>query len=303
MKGKGLDKLTLEQIAAWVEQAKLKGKAGRLVDRIPELMIADADWLGICIYRREAIKLWGDIDHSFALMSAVKPFVLLYLLEQFGAEKVFQWVGVQSSDASFNSLDQLILDRGYPRNPMINSGAIALAARLPGHNGQSRCHNFCNWLNQKAGCRLKLDAAVLSSVRAAGRGVNQAIGDTLAQYGYLTDAELALDAYEHICCLAGKVTDLAQLGSLLAFPQAIAPQHCRIVNAIMLTCGLYEASSLYAVRIGLPMKSGISGALLAIVPGQGTIACYSPALDTIGNPIAGLAFIEALARSLEISVF
>jgi glutaminase len=186
---------------------------------------------------------------------------------------------------------------------MINSGAIALAARLPGRDGQSRCQNFCNWLNQKAGCGLKLDTAVLLSVQTAGRGVNQAIGDTLVQYGYLADAESALDTYEQICCLSGKVTDLAQLGYLLAIPQAIAPHHCRIVNAIMLTCGLYEASSLYAVRIGLPMKSGISGALVAVVPGQGAIACYSPALDAIGNPIAGLAFIESLSQNLELSVF
>jgi glutaminase len=303
VKGKRLDGLTLEQISGWVEQAKLKGKEGRLVDRIPELMAADASWLGVCIHHGESLELWGDTNHSFSLMSAVKPFVLLYLLEQFGQEKVFQWVGVCASDAPFNSLDQLILDRGYPRNPMINSGAIALAARLPGQDGQSRRQNFCHWLNQKAGCRLKLDTAVLLSVRAAGRGVNQAIGDTLVQYGYLAAAEPALDAYEQICCLSGKVTDLAQLGYLLAFPQAIAPQHCRIVNAIMLTCGLYEASSVYAVRIGLPMKSGISGALLAIVPGQGAIACYSPALDAIGNPIAGLSFVEALAQGLELSVF
>jgi glutaminase len=71
----------------------------------------------------------------------------------------------------------------------------------------------------------------------------------------------------------------------------------------MLTCGLYEASPQYTVKIGLPMKSGISGALLAIVPSQGAIACYSPALDSIGNSVAGLALIEALSDNLHLSIF
>lgn len=300
----GLAALTTEQLELWTEQARHKARYGQVMTRISRLTAVRADWFATCIDFQGQMELAGDTHCVFPLMSVIKPFVLLYLLELFGMENLFRWVGMQPSDAPFNSLDQLIADSGRPRNPMINSGAIALASRLPGANSYDRGQRLCTWLNAKADCHLKIDEATLASVRAEGRGVNQTIADTLMQQGYLAASEISLDTYEQICCLAGQVTDLARLGNLLAHESAaIAPQHRRTVNALMLTCGLYEASSTYAVRIGLPMKSGISGALLAVVPGQGAIACYSPALDAIGNPIAGLAFVEILAQRLELSVF
>lgn len=277
---------------------------GRVVDRIPQLAVAHSDWFAVWVNCGKEQKSWGDTECVFPLMSVIKPFVLLYLLEQFGRKTVFDWAGAQPSDAPFNSLEQLIVDRGQPRNPMINSGAIALAARLPGADSGDRCARLADWLYQKTGCHLKLDTAMLDSVRAAGRGANQAIADYLMQTGHLSHSETALDTYEQICCLSGQVRDLTQLGQLLAYEQGlIVPQNRRAVNALMLTCGLYEASSAYAVKVGLPMKSGVSGALLTIVPNQGAIASYSPALDPVGNPVAGLALIEVLAHGLELSVF
>ncbi len=103
---------------------------------------------------------------------------------------------------------------------------------------------------------------------------------------------------------SGTVQDLSLLGKLLACQhQKIPSQHRQIVNGVMLTCGLYEASPLLAIKIGLPMKSGIGGGLLAILPGEGAIACYNPVLDRIGNPIAAIAFVELLAQKLELSIF
>ncbi|MBI4780384.1 MAG: glutaminase [Oscillatoriophycideae cyanobacterium NC_groundwater_1537_Pr4_S-0.65um_50_18] len=300
----GLAALTTEQLALWTEQARHKAQYGQVMTRISRLKAVQADWFATCVDHNGQADLWGDIHCVFPLMSVIKPFMVLYLLEQFGADTLFRWVGMQPSDAPFNSLEQLIADSGRPRNPMLNSGAIALAGRLPGATSYDRCQGLCAWLNHQARCHLEIDKGTLVSVRSEGRGVNQAIAETLVQYGHLAAAEIALDTYEQICCLAGQVSDLARLGNLLAHPSAaIASQHRRAVNALMLTCGLYEASSTYAVRIGLPMKSGISGALLSVVPGQGSIACYSPALDPIGNPIAGLALVEVLAQRLELSVF
>jgi len=300
----GLATLTTEQLAFWTEQARHKARYGQVMTRISRLTTVRPDWFATCIDRGGQVELLGDTHCIFPLMSVIKPFMLLYLLEQCGMENLFRWVGMQPSDAPFNSLDQLMVDSGRPRNPMINSGAIALAGRLPGTSSYDRCQRLCTWLNDKANSHLKIDEATLVSVRSEGRGVNQEIADTLVAQGYLAASEIALDTYEQICCLAGQVTDLAQLGNLLAHESAaIAPQHRRTVNALMLTCGLYEASSTYGVRIGLPIKSGISGALLAVVPRQGAIACYSPALDPIGNPIAGLAFVEVLAQRLALSVF
>jgi glutaminase len=300
----GLDNLSKAQLTECIEQAKARAAPGRIVDRIPLLKAVDPDWLAVQIHTTQQASGAGEVNHVFPLMSVIKPFTLLYLLEKFGSHLVFQWVGVDPSDRAFNSLGQLTEDKGYPRNPMINSGAIALAGKLPGKTGHDRCLTLCNWINQQADCQIQLDEAMLASVQSAGRGTNQALAELLAQSGYLEDPEITLDTYEQICCLSGSVVELAKLGLLLSYDRSIIrPTHRRIVTALMLTCGLYEASSRYAVQIGLPIKSGISGALLTIVPGAGAIACYSPALDAIGNPTAALALIEVLAEHLNLSIF
>jgi glutaminase len=296
--------LTLAQITDWKQQAQTFIVDGRVADRISQLALANPQWFAVYIHCEGGQShTIGETECVFPLMSVIKPFLLLYLLEHGGMKTVFEWVGMEASDAPFNALEQLKADGGRPRNPMINSGAIALADRLPGKDGQSRCQQLCDWLNQKADCQLSLDQSMLDSVRIAKNAANYAIAATLAAAGWLDDAAIALDTYEQICCLSGQVQDLALLGTLLTRSGHVAPQHRRAVNAMMLTCGLYQASAAIAVRIGLPIKSGISGALLAVVPDQGAIACYSPPLDNIGNPITGLAFIEMLGQELQLSVF
>ncbi|MCC5637777.1 glutaminase A [Nostoc sp. CHAB 5844] len=297
-----LSQLTTNDLAAWVQQAKIQAVQGKVCDRIPQLAIANPTWFAvhICCVSGQTYSL-GDTGCVFPLMSVIKVFSFLYLLENIGVDTVLQWVGVEPSDAAFNSLDQLITDGGHPRNPMINSGAITLADKLPGKTASDRTYNFCQWLNKLTGSQLYLDEVMLASVRASRSPVNQAIASYLAQKNRLENLEIALDTYEQICCLSGRVEDLALLGKVLACGNNL--QHHRIVNAAMLMCGLYQASAKFAVKIGLPMKSGISGGLLAIVPKQGAIACYSPALDMVGNSVAAIAFVEALAQKLELSVF
>ncbi|MEH1942666.1 MAG: glutaminase [Nostoc sp.] len=309
---KKLDRLTTIELSAWVQKAKTKAEHGKVIDRISQLALADPGWFAvhICCKSGKTIS-FGDTACVFPLMSVIKTFSLLYLLEHFGAETVFGWVGVEPSDKPFNSLEQLLADRGHPRNPMINSGAITLSDKLPGKDAsdtygglRQRTFLFCQWLNQLAGCQLRLDEVMLASVRLTRSTANEAIANYLAEAGHLENLETALDTYEQICCISGRVEDLALLGKLLAFDNGcISLQNRRIVNAVMLTCGLYEASAQFAVRIGLPMKSGIAGGLVAIVPGEGAIACYSPGLDNIGNPVVAIAFIEALAQELQLSVF
>ncbi|MEH1782644.1 MAG: glutaminase A [Nostoc sp.] len=302
---KRFDRLTTTELSAWVQQAKIKAEYGKVIDRIPQLALANPGWFAvhICCKSGKTI-IFGDTACVFPLMSVIKTFSLLYLLEHLGAEKVFDWVGVEPSDAPFNSLEQLVSDRGHPRNPMINSGAITLADKLPGKDANQRTFLFCQWLNQLAGCQLSLDEVILASVRLTRSTANEAIANYLAEAGYLENIGIALDTYEQMCCISGRVEDLALLGKLLACENScFSSQNRRIVNAVMLTCGLYEASAEFAVRVGLPMKSGIGGGLVAIVPGEGAIACYSPALDKIGNPVGAIAFVEALAQELQLSVF
>jgi len=301
----GLTTLTQAQLDAWAVQARVHAQGGQLPDYIPLLAEANSSWFAVQIQNTDGkIYTSGDITLSFPLMSAIKPFVLLFLLEQLGTEAVFSRVGMEPSDQPFNSLAQLQADGGWPCNAMINSGAIALASLLPGKDARDRAQGLCQWLNQRANCKLFLDELVLSSVLSVRNERNRAITNLLEQAGYLELGEIALETYNQICCLSGTVADLASLGMLLASNNfAILPEHRRTVNALMTTCGLYQASARFAVEVGLPTKSGVSGAILSVVPLQGAIACYSPALDSTGNSKAGLFLLHQLAQVLNLSIF
>ncbi len=324
--------LTQAQLETEVARARTQTQFGRLPDYVPLLAKANPEWVAVWVQPLHgSICAAGDVHQPFVLMSVVKPLLLLFLLEQLGQRTVFARVGMEPSDQSFHSLSQLQVDRGFPRNPMLNSGAIALADLLPGWDGTSRCEMLRRWLNQISGSQLVLDEPVLASVRSLPNETNRAIANLLAESGHLDSIETALDTYNQICCLSGTVEDLAKLGVVLAggirgsrgvgeevLPQTQnsnqnsklktqnsppTSQNLRVVNALMLTCGLYEFSGRFAVRVGLPTKSGVSGALLSVVPGQGAIACYSPAINATGNSVAGLYLLEQLAQTLNLSIF
>jgi glutaminase len=300
-----LNALTQSQLATWAIRARAQAAVGQLPDYIPQLAKAELTWMAVQVQRVDGqTYMVGNVQQAFVLMSVVKPFLLLFLLETIGKEAVFAKVGNRPSDQPFHSIPQLIADRCFPRNPMINSGAITLAAMLPGKEGRERCNQLRHWINQKAGSNFELDEVMLASVRSLGNEANRTIAELLVRAEQIDDIETTLDTYNQICCLSGQVSDLARLGIMLAKPHpTISPVSQRIVNALMLTCGLYEASGEFALRIGLPVKSGVSGAILAVVPGEGAIACYSPALDAAGNSIAGLSLLEQIAQNLNLSIF
>ena len=256
--------------------------------------------LAVCILTGDnQLIAQGDMHHKFPLMSLIKPFILLYLLSQFGEQSIFEKVGCEASNYPFNSLEQLQQDQGFPRNPMINSGAITLASLLPGKDGYTRCKNLQDWLNQHGNCNVSLDQAMLKSVLSFPNLRNQAIVEELTKFKRIQAPDIALDAYNHICCLSGNIIDLAYLGSLLVKPsQTIPYEHCSIVRRIMTTCGLYEASESFAKIVKFPTKSGVSGAILSIIPEQGAIASYSPPLDPQGNSVVSLLIIQKIAQYL-----
>lgn len=303
--------LTQSQLDTWVSQSRQVIPSGNLPQYIPLLAQADPDTVAIQVQLIDGFSLSsGNQEAVFPLMSVVKPLLLLFLLAHQGDRAVFARVGTQPSDQAFHSLAQLVADQGFPRNPMINSGALTLAGQLPGRDGTARCEALRQWLNQQAGCQLVLDQAMLASVRSRGNEANHHLAQRLEQAGYLEDINLTLDTYNQICCLSGTVVDLAQVGLLLAHPNpglavepCIHPCHQQRVNALMLTCGLYEVSGHYAVQIGIPIKSGVSGAMLASLPGLGAIACYSPALDATGSSISGLFLLHQIAKTFDLSLF
>lgn len=300
-----LKSITAAHLQQWLTATQIQARFGKLPTYIPVLSQIQPDLLAVTIQTNSpsSVEL-GDVAQSFVLMSLIKPFLLLFLLTRVGREAVFSRVGIEPSDQPFHSIAQLSSDRGRPRNPMINSGAIFLASLLPGNTATSRCESLRYWLNKSAGCDLTLDQEMLASVESLGNETNRSIANLLKRAGYLEDIDLVIETYNQICCLSGTVVDLARLGLLIALPDPnVSSDDQHIVNSLMMTCGLYEASSRYSMRIGLPIKSGVSGGLIAIVPKVGSIAIYSPAIDEIGNSVGGLFLLEQLVHAHRLSLF
>ncbi len=292
-----LSKIQAENLQDWAIEARLKAIDGRLPNYIPLLSQANPRDLAVCIADLDGRVLSvGDSALTFPLMSAIKPFSLLYALSHFGSETVFDRVGKKPSDYPFYSLIQLQEDNGFPRNPMINSGAIAVADLLPGSDARARCETLRIWLGERGNCQLSLDESVLNSVFSTPNPRNRSLAEELELKGYVQDARLALETYNYICCLSGTVTDLAGLGiSILHSPLSIR----QTVLNIMITCGLYEDSARFAREVGVPTKSGVSGVLLSAIEREGAIACYSPPLDARGNSLAGLHLLKTIVNFIQ----
>lgn len=266
----------------WMKSARQEAAKGNLPNYIPLLAKANPQAIAIAIQKVNGDHLMaGDTALTFPLMSVIKPFLLLYLLETKGAKQVFQLVDRQATSEPFNAIP-----KGKPENSMINSGAIALSSLL------ESCATLQNWLNQRSGTNLTLDLEILASVRSVANRRNLAIADQLKHLGIITNPIQALSVYEEICCLRGNVQDLAKLGTLLVYTQRSSS--IPLVLEIMTQCGMYESSAEFAHDIGVPSKSSISGALLSIIPDQAAISCYSPALDTTGNSVSGLFLIRQI---------
>lgn len=300
-----LSSITEADLQPWLQPAQAKSGLGRLPTYIPCLSEVDPKLLAVTIQTGlNASVHVGNIDTAFVLMSLIKPFLLLYLLTHQGSNHIFSRVGVEASDQSFHSVSQLVADRGRPRNAMINSGAISLASLLPGQTATDRCEALRQWLNAQAGCQLTIDESALASVRSLSNESNRNIARLLQQSGYLDDIDITLETYNQICCLSGSIRELGRLGLLLAKTHRSIPhQFQRMVNSVMMTSGLYESSAQYALRIGLPTKSGVSGGVLAIIPRSGSIAIYSPAIDEIGNSVGGLFLLEKIVLQHHLSLF
>ena len=278
------------RLQEWLKLSQQQAFKGELPSYIPLLAQVDRQKIAIAIqYLDKAPLIAGDVNLAFPLMSVIKPFLLLYLLETKGSEVVFNLVDRQASSQPFNAVPD-----GKPQNPMINSGAIALSSLLVS------CESLQNWLNQRSGANLTIDLAMLDSVRSVGNRRNLAIADQLKHLGIVAEPSQALGIYEEICCLRGNVQDLMQIGTLL-IDRRRSPQtssNIATVLEIMTDCGMYESSAAFAQNIGLPSKSSVSGALLSIRPNRAAIACYSPALDAIGNSVAGLFLIRQIKNQI-----
>ncbi len=303
-----------ELLERLLEECRLYTQQGRVADYIPELSKANPETLGVYVIGSDGKHSWaGDCRQPFTLQSIVKPILLLQALLDNGVEAVQSRVGMEATGKPFdaiNASDQA-LDSGHI-NPMVNMGAIVMCSLIHGSSYAERFQRLLELTRRLAGDgEIRVDEAVYRSEKSHGSR-NRALAYLLKSYGLLEgDVEEVLDCYFRACSIQVDCRSLAHIGAVLSnrgrlpvsnqriFPSDLA----RYVNAILMTCGMYDGSGEFAIRVGVPAKSGVSGDIMAVVPTRMGIGIYSPALDRKGNSLAGIQLLERLSRELYLSIF
>lgn len=301
----------LEQI---LEECAHYTKEGKLADYIPELTKANPDDFGIFIISGDKrVSKAGDYSKQFTIQSIVKPILLLLALMDNGIECVKNHVGVEATGKPFDAInysEQKLLSSNI--NPMVNMGAIAMCTLIKGDTYAEKFDRLLELTRKLAhNPEIELDENVYSSEKRTGNK-NRALAYLLKTYGMIGDeVEDVLDCYFKACSIKVSCADLAKIGLTLASHgkspltgERIFPsKYANYVNAILMTCGMYDGSGEFAVKVGVPAKSGVGGGIMAIVPTRMGIGIYSPALDSKGNSVAGIKALELLSQRLYLSIF
>ncbi len=278
---------------------------GRVADYIPALARIDPQHFGLAVVTCTGeTATTGDAGVKFSIQSISKVFTLTMALERLGGA-LWQRVGHEPSGSAFNSIVQLEQEKGIPRNPLINAGALAVTdALLDRGNPAATIADITAFMQRAAADpSISIDPEVAGSEADTGFR-NASLANFLRAYENLRSpvAEV-LQVYFNQCALRMNCLQLARAGLYLANAgtdplthiRITTPNRARRINAIMMTCGHYDASGDFAFRVGLPGKSGVGGGILAIAPGRAAIAAWSPGLNDAGNSHTGVLALERLA--------
>jgi glutaminase len=295
------------------DEMRHRADRGAVAHYIPELARVDAMSFGIAVIDADGhVAAGGDADTPFSIQSISKAFTLTLALGKIG-DRLWQRVGREPSGSPFNSIVQLEFERGIPRNPFINAGAIAVTDLiLSGHQPREALGEILRFMQFLANDNsIAIDEAVAASEQRTGYR-NIALANYMKSFGVLDNpVDLTLGVYFHQCAIAMSCRQLATAGRFLAHNgrnpttgmSVVQPERARRINAVMMTCGHYDGSGEFAYRVGLPGKSGVGGGILAIAPGKASIAVWSPGLDATGNSHLGRVALEALTKKLGWSIF
>jgi glutaminase len=282
---------------------------GKVADYIPELACVDPDQFGMAVVLADGREFTsGAAQTPFSIQSISKVFTLAIALGRLG-DQLWARVGREPSGQAFNSILQLELESGRPRNPFINAGAIAVTdAILAGHAPRELLGELLRFIRTAAGDdSIRINENVARSETQTGH-LNMALAHYMRAHGTLLNApELTLGAYFHQCAVEMTCLQLARSGRFLmsapGMPRLVAPSRVRRINAMMMMCGHYDASGEFAYRVGLPGKSGVGGGILVIAPRHASIAVWSPGLNRQGNSLRGSEAMARLAKRTGWSVF
>jgi glutaminase len=285
--------------------------AGKPADYIPELGKVDPSLFGIALATVDGeVYAAGDANHPFTIQSVSKPFMYGYALDHYGREAVLKHVGVEPTGEAFNSI---VLDEvaNRPFNPMVNAGAIAVAELMDGASQEKRTANMLALFSSLAGRQLDIDEAVFLSEQSTGHR-NRAIAYMMLNTGMIKrDPNDVLDLYFRQCSVNVTARDLAVMAATLANDGAnpitgetvFEAQYVRDILTVMNSCGMYDYAGQWSYEVGMPAKSGVSGCIIAVIPGQIGLAVFSPPIDAIGNSVRGIRVCQEISNEFELHAF
>ncbi len=284
---------------------------GAVASYIPELAKVPAHQFGMAVVGIDGrVASIGDAHVPFSIQSISKLFTLVMALQLEG-DAIWERVGREPSGTPFNSLVQLEVEHGKPRNPFINPGALVLTDILCTRHAvpENAITDFLRPLGGNG--RVDYNGAVAASERRTAHR-NAAMSHLMASFGNLRNrVDDVLDAYCRHCAIEMDCVSLARAVTFLAHggvhpgtgAQVLSPDGAKRINALMLTCGTYDAAGDFAFRVGLPAKSGVGGGIVAVLPGECGICVWSPALEPSGNSHAGLVALERFTALTGRSIF
>ncbi len=305
-----LDKSYIESL---VEKNRIYYKQGKVANYIPELSKMKADQLGVYIVGKNGLEIGiGDYNTIFSIQSISKILTFILAILDRGEEKVFSKIGSEPSGDAFNSIIKLEVSKlKKPYNPMINAGAIGISSMIYGETSTERVEKVLKLARLLANNQdINIMDEIYKSEKETGFR-NMGIAYFLKNEGIIEgDVEVALDTYFKQCSIGITTRDLANIAFCLANRgrnikgDVILPEKvCRYAVSLMTTCGLYDGSGNFALKCGIPTKSGVGGGLLSSIPGSLGIGVFSPPLDENGNSLVGIKFLTELSDSLKLSIF
>lgn len=287
---------------------------GKVADYIPALAKVNPNQfaMSITLFDGTTYNI-GDYDTKFSIQSISKVFTFTKSLNIYSSE-LYKRVGKEPSGNPFNSLVQLEYEKGKPRNPFINAGAIVITDTLLSHykNSDDTFDNILNFIrNISANDEITYDSEVCRSEYEHGFR-NLSLANLMKSFGNLeNNVEDVVRTYFKHCSISMTTKELSRAMLFLANHgtdpitgrEFITPSQAKRINAVMLTCGHYDASGEFAFHVGVPGKSGVGGGIVAVVPKVMSIAVFSPGLNEWGNSLAGTHALELFTTKTDLSVF
>ncbi len=294
-----------------VSEFKIADDCGEVATYIPELGKVDPEKLGIHLTTVQKFHYsFGDSNDKFSIQSIAKVLSLTLALKIMGKD-IWKRVGVEPSGSAFNSLVQLEYEKGIPRNPFINAGAIVICDILVTCLNNPKLE-LLEFIRKTSGVEsIDYSSKIADSEKLTGFR-NYALTYFMKDFGNIyNEVEPVLDLYFHLCSIEMSCKELAQAFLFLASggvnpitnETVISPRRTKRINSIMQMCGFYDEAGEFAFRTGLPGKSGVGGGIVAIHPGKYSIAVWSPKLNINGNSYKGMKVLEAVTTKTMSSIF